>query len=79
MDWQRERDGLVVVVGIVVVLAVVGAGSGVGLVTTFVATFLGVLAALRLNAFIDGEEREEPPEPTEPPAPAPAVDPERGD
>ena len=79
MNWQRERDGLIVVGGIVVVLAAVGTGRGVGLATTFVATFLGVIAALRFDALLDGEETEEPREQTEPPAPTPPVDPEHSD
>jgi len=78
MDWERERDGLVVVGGVVVVLVLIGTGRGVGLATTFVATFLGVLAALRLDALMDGEESEGATEPPDP-SPAPAVDPERGD
>jgi hypothetical protein len=68
----------VVVGGVVVVLALVGTGRGVGLATTFVATFLGVLAALRLDALMDGEESDGPTEAAEP-SPAPTVDPERGD
>ncbi|MFB6161036.1 MAG: hypothetical protein ABEJ61_07645 [Haloferacaceae archaeon] len=52
MDWQRERDGLVVVGSLVVLLALVATGGLRGFVATFVATFLGVLAALQVNGAI---------------------------
>jgi len=65
MDWQRERDGLVVVVAGVVVLALVATGRGLGMAATFVATFLGVVAAFRVESLIraepsDGTVREHP-------------------
>ena len=60
MDWQRERDGLVVVGAAILVIALVGTGRGAGLASTFVATFLGVLAALRFDGWIGrGEEERE--------------------
>jgi hypothetical protein len=51
MDWQRERDGLVVVVGLVVLVALaVGLGGSVGqFLSTALATFLGVLVALAVD------------------------------
>jgi hypothetical protein len=78
MDWQRERDGLVVVGAAVLVLALVGTGRGAGLASTFVATFLGVLAALRFDELIGRDEGSEAAaaEPSEPASPAAAVDPD---
>lgn len=77
MDWQRERDGLVVVGAAVLVLALVGTGRGAGLASTFVATFLGVLAALRFDEFLDGRDEETTaPADDTPASPAAAVDPE---
>ena len=76
MDWQRERDGVVVVGAAILVLALVGTGRGAGLASTFVATFLGVLAALRFDEWMGGgdEEREAATKPSDdPPA---TVDPE---
>lgn len=55
MDWQRERDGLVVVGTVVVLLVVVAVGGVRGFVTTFAATFLGILAALRVNGALGSE------------------------
>jgi hypothetical protein len=55
MDLQRERDGLVVVGVVLVVLVVAATGRGVGMVATFVATFLGVVAALRVESAFDAE------------------------
>jgi hypothetical protein len=55
MDWQRERDGLVLVGVVVVVLVVAATGRGVGMVATFVATFLGVVAALRVESVFRAE------------------------
>jgi hypothetical protein len=78
MDWQRERDGLVVVGAAVLVLVLVGTGRGAGLAATFVATFLGVLAALRFDDWLDGTESDEadgPPTTAAPPAePEPQTD-----
>ncbi|MFB6167712.1 MAG: hypothetical protein ABEJ43_02575 [Haloferacaceae archaeon] len=56
MDWQRERDGLVVVGVAALVLVLVGTGRGAGLAATFVATFLGVLAALRFDDWLDDSD-----------------------
>ncbi|ESS05993.1 MAG: hypothetical protein A07HB70_01537 [uncultured archaeon A07HB70] len=55
MNWQRERDGLVVVGVVLVVLVVAATGRGVGMVATFVATFLGVVAALRVESAFGAE------------------------
>jgi hypothetical protein len=55
MDWQRERDGLVVVGAVLLLLVVVALGDVRGFVATFVATFLGVLAALQVSGVV-GEE-----------------------
>lgn len=55
MDWQRERDGLVVVGAVVLLLLAVALGSVRGFVVTFVATFLGVFAALRVNEGFGGD------------------------
>lgn len=55
MDWKRERDGLAVVVGAVVVVGIVLAGGSAGrFLTTLVATFLGVLLALRVDGYLGG-------------------------
>jgi hypothetical protein len=73
MDWQRERDGLVVVGIVVLVLGLAVSGRGAGMAATFVATFLGVVAALRFERWADDEASEPEPEP----APvAPGADPE---
>jgi hypothetical protein len=52
MDWRRERDGLVVVGLTLLVLGLVVSGSGTGMAATFVATFLGVVAALRFESWL---------------------------
>jgi hypothetical protein len=54
MDWQRERDGLLVVGTVVLLLLAVAFGGTRGFVGTFAATFLGVLAALRVNGVLGG-------------------------
>ncbi|MEF8820567.1 MAG: hypothetical protein V5A31_13920 [Haloferacaceae archaeon] len=79
MDWKRERDGLVVVGAAVLVLVLVGTGRGAGLASTFVATFLGVLAALRFDELLGGRDEEPTTTDDAPTAPAAAVDPERTD
>ncbi len=79
MDWQRERDGLMVVGAAVLVLTLVGTGQGAGLASTFVATFLGVLAALRFDELLDGRDEEPTLTDDAPAAPAAAVDTERAD
>ena len=53
MNWRRERDGLVVVGVAVLVLGLIGTGRGGGVVATFVAAFLGVVAALRFDSLGD--------------------------
>jgi len=54
MDWQRERDGLAVVAGVALVGAVVLAGGSVERFgVTLAATFLGVLAALQFDGWLD--------------------------
>jgi hypothetical protein len=56
MDWQRERDGLAVVVALVVLvaLAVVAGGSVGQFLSTALAAFLGVLVALAVDRRTDG-------------------------
>jgi hypothetical protein len=62
MDWERERDGLVVVVLTLVVLGLAVSGDGAGMAATFVATFLGVVAALRFESWTDDDEAEPTPD-----------------
>jgi hypothetical protein len=59
MDWQRERDGLVVVGVAVFVLVLIGTGRGAGLAATFIATFLGVLAALRFDDWLNDTDADD--------------------
>lgn len=55
MDWKRERDGLLVILAVVVVLGVIGVGGPVTqFASTLVGTFLGVLIALRVDDRLDG-------------------------
>jgi hypothetical protein len=79
MDWQRERDGLVVVGVVVLVLGLAVSGRGGGMAATFVATFLGVVAALRFERWTGDD-----PEPAEtvraaPPTSEPSETPESAD
>jgi hypothetical protein len=53
MDWQRERDGLITLVVVGVVFGVFAGGGGAlgRFATTFLATFLGVLVAFRVESW----------------------------
>ena len=54
MRWEYERDGLIVLVGVVLVAAVVELAGPGSFVTTFVAAFLGTLAAFGLRGVMGG-------------------------
>lgn len=75
MDWKRERDGLAVVGGVVLVIGILVAGASVvQFVSTLLAAFLGGLLALRVGTPTDVEDEGPTPAATSDAVPSGGVD-----